>query len=198
MLTMLPIPYIERKFIGRLMDRLGATPTPRSLWIGERGVTAVTVDVLPEQGDLADTIIGELCGFLEQFTEGTGDLRAPYRRDDAEGAVVVASDLDGEPTGVIDLTSSGKGGRKCFRVLASRGLEDLHDRSVRCGMVEQFDGSMHVVGAEHHVDVPGTITNRLAVLLGETTPDCDLQTGMPLLQALEMPERIIGQSIQFT
>tara|TARA_B100000686_G_C16795180_1_gene981742 strand:+ start:2525 stop:4051 length:1527 start_codon:yes stop_codon:yes gene_type:complete len=40
MMTMLPIPYIERKFIGRLMDRLGATTTLRSLWIGESGVTA--------------------------------------------------------------------------------------------------------------------------------------------------------------
>ena len=40
MLTMLPIPYIERKFIGRLMDRLGATTTLRSLWIGESGVNA--------------------------------------------------------------------------------------------------------------------------------------------------------------
>ena len=40
MLTILPIPYIERKFIGRLMDRLGATTTLRSLWIGESGVTA--------------------------------------------------------------------------------------------------------------------------------------------------------------
>jgi NADH-quinone oxidoreductase subunit H len=40
MMTMLPIPYIERKFIGRLMDRLGATTTLRSLWVGESGVTA--------------------------------------------------------------------------------------------------------------------------------------------------------------
>ncbi|MEC7757252.1 MAG: complex I subunit 1 family protein [Candidatus Thermoplasmatota archaeon] len=40
MLTILPIPYIERKFIGRLMDRLGATTTLRSLWIGESGATA--------------------------------------------------------------------------------------------------------------------------------------------------------------
>ncbi len=40
MITMLPIPYIERKFIGRLMDRLGATTTLRSLWVGESGVTA--------------------------------------------------------------------------------------------------------------------------------------------------------------
>ena len=40
MTTMLAIPYIERKFIGRLMDRLGATTTLRSLWVGESGVTA--------------------------------------------------------------------------------------------------------------------------------------------------------------
>ena len=40
MTTMLAIPYIERKFIGRLMDRLGATTTLRSVWVGESGVTA--------------------------------------------------------------------------------------------------------------------------------------------------------------
>ena len=40
MLTLMVVPYIERKFIGRLMDRLGATTSLRSLWIGEGKSTA--------------------------------------------------------------------------------------------------------------------------------------------------------------
>ena len=40
MITLMVVPYIERKFIARLMDRLGATTTLRSLWIGEGHTTA--------------------------------------------------------------------------------------------------------------------------------------------------------------
>ena len=40
MLTLMVVPYIERKFIGRLMDRIGATTSLRSLWIGEGSATA--------------------------------------------------------------------------------------------------------------------------------------------------------------
>ena len=40
MLTLMIVPYIERNFIARLMDRLGATTTLRSLWIGEGHTTA--------------------------------------------------------------------------------------------------------------------------------------------------------------
>ena len=40
MLTLMVVPYIERKFIARLMDRLGATTSLRSLWIGEGHTTA--------------------------------------------------------------------------------------------------------------------------------------------------------------
>ena len=40
MLTLMVVPYIERKFIGRLMDRIGATTSLRSLWIGEGPSTA--------------------------------------------------------------------------------------------------------------------------------------------------------------
>ena len=40
MTTLLALTWIERKFIGRLMDRFGATTSLRSLWVGESGVTA--------------------------------------------------------------------------------------------------------------------------------------------------------------
>ena len=40
MITLMVVPYIERKFIARLMDRIGATTSLRSLWIGEGHTTA--------------------------------------------------------------------------------------------------------------------------------------------------------------
>ncbi|PXY70817.1 MAG: hypothetical protein CXX83_00955 [Methanobacteriota archaeon] len=47
MLTMLAIPWIERKFIARLMDRRGATTALRSLWVGEGGFHADWYDNVP-------------------------------------------------------------------------------------------------------------------------------------------------------
>ena len=38
--TMLVILWMERKILGRLMDRRGAITSLRSLWVGEGGVTA--------------------------------------------------------------------------------------------------------------------------------------------------------------
>ena len=40
MLSMFMILWLERKVLGRLMDRRGAMTSLRSLWVGENGVTA--------------------------------------------------------------------------------------------------------------------------------------------------------------
>ena len=40
MLSMFMILWLERKILGRLMDRRGATTALRSLWVGENGTTA--------------------------------------------------------------------------------------------------------------------------------------------------------------
>ena len=45
-----------------------------------------------------------------------------------------------------------------------------------------------VVGAEHHVDVPGTLDDPLPVLLGEASAHRDLQVGPLRLQRLQPPE----------
>ena len=42
-------------------------------------------------------------------------------------------------------------------VLADGLLEDLDDRPVLAGVVQQVDGPMHVVRAEDHVDVAGAL-----------------------------------------
>ena len=64
---------------------------------GQLQVTSVAVHVLAEQGDLGDPGGGELLDLGDDVIERPGDLDAAYGRDDAEGAVVVAADLDRDP-----------------------------------------------------------------------------------------------------
>jgi hypothetical protein len=80
--------------------------------LGEQGpplreVAPVAVDVLTEERDLADTVAGGRGDLGEDVVEGTADLPASDRRDDAEGARVVAADLDRDPAGPRVLAAHG-------------------------------------------------------------------------------------------
>ena len=44
------------------------------------------------------------------------------------------------------------------------------------GLVEQFGGAVHVVGAHHHVDVAGPLRDEFLILLGQATRHDDLAT----------------------
>ena len=127
---------------------------------GEREVAPEAVDVLSEERDLTHAVGGELLGLGHQLAERPRDLGASNRRDDAERTAVVAADLDGEPPGMIDLTNRRQRRRERLGVVSSGRLEDLDDRAMRRGMIEQFDRSVHIVGAEHHVDVAGPVADR--------------------------------------
>jgi len=54
--------------------------------------------------------------------------------------------------------------------------------------VQQIDGSVHVVGAEHDIDMTGPLADRVPVLLGETSADHDLETRSGGLDRLEVTE----------
>ena len=75
---------------------------------GELQVAAVAVDVLAEQRDLGDAVGGESLDLVEDVGERAADLDAAHRGHDAEGAVVVAPDLDRHPRVVA--TSRGRPG----------------------------------------------------------------------------------------
>ena len=60
-------------------------------------VAAVAVDVLPEQRDLGDTVGGQLLDLGDDVGERPADLGPAHGGHDAEGARVVAADLDGDP-----------------------------------------------------------------------------------------------------
>ena len=80
-------------------------------------------------------------------------------------------------TGRADGNASG--------VLAGRLGEDLHHRPVTAGVVDEFRGPVHVVGAEHHVDVTGPLPDQLPILLGEAPGHRDERVGSLGLHRLE-------------
>ena len=56
------------------------------------------------------------------------------------------------------------------------------------GLVEQLGGPVHVVGAEHHVDVRRPLPHQVAVLLGEAAGHHDLEAGALRLERLQVAE----------
>jgi hypothetical protein len=60
-------------------------------------VAPIRIDVLAEQRDLGDALLGEHLHLAQHVGVRTADLGATHRRHDAERATVVASDLDRDP-----------------------------------------------------------------------------------------------------
>ena len=72
-----------------------------------------------------DAVGDELLDLVHDVTHAAADLGAAHDGHDAEGARVVAADLDGDPRGVRDVTSRGQ--RRRIRLVL---LEDLDDRAL--------------------------------------------------------------------
>ncbi len=113
---------------------------------------AVGVDVLAEQRHLDGAVVDESLDLGEDLAGAAVLLLAAQRRDDAEGAGVVAADRDGDPAAVGGL-APGRQGR-------GEDLERLEDLELRlavvAGALEQGRQRAHVVGAEDDVD-PGRL-----------------------------------------
>jgi hypothetical protein len=152
-------------------------------------VPPVGVDVLAQQRDLHHPVGGQLLDLSHHLGEGPAGLGPADRRHDAERAVVVTPDLDGDPTGptLFPAYRHGRGERLFLRV---GGIEDL-DRGPAAGpgLPEQVAGPPHVVRPPHGVDPRGPGGHGVAVLLGQTATHRDLQVGPTVLLGLEMAER---------
>ncbi len=80
MTTILAILWIERKFIGRLMDRRGATTAFRSLWVGEGGSDA-TVEWWKDLPFGLGKPIGSVHGWLNKHYGNEHELETVSRVD---------------------------------------------------------------------------------------------------------------------
>ena len=146
-------------------------------------VATVRVHVLPEHGDLAHTVGGQLLHLAHDVAQAPADLGAAHDGHDAEGARVVTPDLDGDPRRVPLVAPGGE--RRRIRLVL---LQDLHHRPLEAGPLEQRRRMGEVVGAEHHVDVTGALDDQLTVLLGQAPAHRDLEIGPVGLERLEPSE----------
>ena len=172
--------------IGR--RRASRSPAWRAV---DLDVAAVAVDVLAEQRDLADTFRRQPGDLGDDIGERTTDLRAAYRRHDAERARVVAADLDRDPGVVRGLAARRQGAGKHRLVVEHGFVEDLGDRAADACLVDEIGCAMHVVRAEHDIDVRGLLANEIAILLCQAPGDDDLATLALLLPRLQPAERAV-------
>ena len=124
---------------------------------------------------------------MDDVAHAPADLGPTHARDDAERAGVVAADLDGDPGRVVDLTA-GRERRRVRLVL----LEDLDQRLAGAARLGQERGRVgEVVGAEHDIHMTGPFDHEVAVLLGQTAADRDLEVGAAVLERLEVTQRAV-------
>jgi hypothetical protein len=157
--------------IGEQRSRRHVVSGPPSFQLD---VATVTVDVLAEQSDLGDALGRQTPNFVQHVVVWPTDLGTANAGNDAERAGVVASDLNGHPRVV---TGGPLGRQRRWEqglVIENGFVQDLGDRAPGHRIVQQIDGAMNVVGAQHDVHPWCAVANDLAVLLGQTTRHHDL------------------------
>ena len=96
--------------------------------------------------------------------------------------------MNRDPSGHIALTPGGQRRRERVGVVTCGLVEDLDDGAVLGGEAQQLTSSVHVVCTEDHIDLWGPHAHGLAVFLGQTTTDGDLQLWPAGFFGLQMPE----------
>jgi hypothetical protein len=152
----------------------------------------VGVHVLPEQGDLDDPLVDQGPDLVQDVARTAVLLLAPQRRDDAEGAGVVAADRDRHPGRVGRLAAGGQQGRE----RAERLLELDLGLLALAGLLEQPGQGADVVRAVDHVHPGRAVDDLLALHLGQTAADRDLHARVRLLgrkQVTQVPVQPVGR-----
>ncbi len=154
----------------------------------EREVAPVGVDVLPEERDLTDAVSRERLDLGHEHIERPADLGAADRGHDAEGARIVASDLNRHPRAVALLSLRRERGWEGRGVVGRRRLEHLDDGPLFAGELDEVGGAVHVVRAEDDVDPRGFAPDRVALVLGKAPAHHDLHARPPIFHRLQHTE----------
>ena len=146
--------------------------------------SAIGIDVLPEQRDLLDTLIGKVGDFGEHVVERPRDLFAPGVGDDAERAVLAAAfhdrherqrSLDPRRRQVIELFDFGE---------ADVDLRQARGLAAR----DQLRQAVQRLRTEDDVDVGRAFYDRRAFLACNTAANADHERGIHGLEAAYAPQ----------
>ena len=145
--------------------------------VGERQVTAIRVDVLTEQGQLPDALVGESCRLGDDLVRASALFAAADAWDDAVGAVRVAAHRYLHP--------GLEAARTVHRQLAREGALLEPEGAARDPFAAGADPVGEVrdrAGAEGDVDVRVELEDALALRLRVAAADGDDLAGITALQ----------------
>lgn len=163
---------------------LPAGPQELAEGLAVADVGTVSVYVLSEQRDLGDALADQGLDLGEDVAGPAVLLLAAQRRDDAEGARVVAAHGDGDPGRVRALAAGRQRRGERFERLG-----DLDLRLFLYAGALQEDGQLaDVVRTEDDVHPGRLLHDGVAVLLGEAAADGDLHAGPLRLHRREPAE----------
>ncbi|RMR46048.1 hypothetical protein ALP86_200055 [Pseudomonas amygdali pv. mori] len=142
------------------------------------GGAAITVDVLPQQGDFTHAVFGEVDDFAQHIVKRPADFLATGVGHHAERAVFAAAfhhryisarAIDARLGQVVE-----------FFDFRERDVDLRQAGDTRC--VDHFRQAMQGLGAEHHVHIGRAVTNGCAFLTGYAATDSDHHLGIGQLQ----------------
>ncbi len=146
--------------------------------------TGVAVDVLPQQGDLAHALLGELRALAEDVLERARDLLTAGVGHHAEAAVLAAALHDRDEGG----RPLGPGLGQAVELLDLREA-DVHHRALRpARAVHHIRQTVQGLGPEDHVHVGRALGDGRALLARHAAADADHQPRALGLERLPAPE----------
>jgi hypothetical protein len=154
--------------------------------LGERGlrvlreVAAVRVDVLPQQGELPDAVVGQAPCLLQELVGRAADLAPARGRDDAVRAAAVAADRDLHPALKLALALG--------RQVAGEALE-LEEALRGDAVTRQELGELrHLSRAERDVDERELLEHLVLQRLRPAAADADHGVRLLGLEALRLAQ----------
>src|SRR5690554_5732408 len=140
----------------------------------------IGIDVLPQQGDLFDALIGQVGDLYQDVIEGPGNLGAARVRYDTEAAVLAAAFHDGDKGGGPIYASGG------HRVeFFDFGKADIDLGTPLCASLgDQFGQAVQGLRSEDDIDIGRALDDGVAFLAGHAAAYTDDQVGIALLQVL--------------
>ncbi len=141
-------------------------------------VVAIAVDVLPQQGDFLNAVLGQVNDLRQHIGQRPADFLAAGVGHHTEGAVLAAAFHDRDiGAGAVDA-----------RLGQAVELLDLREGNIHLRRpggargIDHFRQAVQCLRAEHHIDIGRAVADRRAFLAGDAAANADHQLRIVLFQ----------------